>query len=94
MKKTRLRSPGASPAIALGELDRARVRVAPVREEVELAQLRRRGVRQLGAAVADVHAVERREPVEVALAVSVVDVAALAGNDDRQRRVRVGRRGA
>ena len=73
------------------QLDRARVRVAPVRVEAELLRLRRRRLAELGAAVADVDAVQRREAVEVALAVLVVDVAALAADDHRHRVVlRVG----
>jgi len=38
---------------------------------------------ELGAAVADVHAIERREPVEIALAVLVVHVTAIAADDHR-----------
>src|SRR6202012_747331 len=55
--------------------------VAPVGVEAELLGLVGGGLAELGAAVADVDAVERREPVEVALAVLVVDVAALAARD-------------
>ena len=83
VKNTRLRSPGASVRDALGQLDRRRVRVAPVRVEAELLRLRRRGLAHLGAPVAGVHAEERREAVEVALVVLVVDVGALAAHDDR-----------
>ena len=39
------------------------------------------GLRELLAAVAGVDAVQRRQPVEVARAVAVVDVAALAAHD-------------
>ena len=66
-----------------GELDRARVGVAPERVEVELFDLAGRGLAELGAAVAGVDAEEGGEAVEVALAVLVVDVAALAADDDR-----------
>jgi hypothetical protein len=68
---------------ARGELDRARVSVAPVRVETELLSLLRGGLPELSAAVADVHAVQRREPVQVALAVLVVHVAAIASHDHR-----------
>ena len=83
MKKTRLRSPGASEAIRRRQLDRPRVGVAPQRVEVELLDLARRRLPQLGAAVAGVDAEEAGEAVEVAVAVLVVDVAALAADDDR-----------
>ena len=66
-----------------GELDRARVGVAPERVEVELFDLARRRLAQLGATVAGVDAEEAGEAVEVALAVIVVDVTALAAGDDR-----------
>ena len=68
---------------ARGELDRLRVRVGPVREEAELLRLVGARLGDVGAAVADVHAEQRGEPVEVALAVLVVDVAPLAADDDR-----------
>ena len=66
-----------------GQLDRARVGVAPVGVEAELLRLRAAAAPELRAAVADVHAVQRRQAVEVALAVLVVDVAALAPDDHR-----------
>ena len=66
-----------------GELDRPRVGVAPQRVEVELLDLARRRLAELGAAVAGVDAEERGEAVEVAVAVLVVDVAALGAGDDR-----------
>ena len=66
---------------ARGELDRARMRVAPVGVEAELGGLTRGRLADLGATVADVDAVQRREAVEIALAVLVVDVAALAARD-------------
>ena len=65
------------------QLDRARVRVAPQRVEVELLDLAGGGLAELGAAVAGVDAEEAGEAVEVAVAVLVVDVAALAADDDR-----------
>ena len=67
-----------------------RVGVAPVGVEAELLGLLGRGLAELGAAVAGVYAEERGEPVEVALAVLVVDVAALAAHEDRHLVVRVG----
>ena len=73
-----------------GQLDRAWVRVAPVRVEAELAGLARRRLAQLGPAVAGVHAEESREAVEVALAVLVEHVTALAAHDDRHLVVGVG----
>ena len=88
VKKTRFRSPGASEAIRVGELDRARMGVAPERVEVELLDLARGGLAELGAAVAGVDAEQAGEAVEVALAVLVVDVAALAADDDRDLVVR------
>ena len=65
------------------ELDRRRMRVGPVGEEAELLGLVGAGLGDVGAAVADVDAEQRREAVEVAVAVLVVDVAALAADDDR-----------
>ena len=68
----------------LRELDRARVRVRPVGVEGQLAHLLERGLAHLLAeAVADVHREEAGERVEVALAVRVLEVAAVAADDDR-----------
>ena len=78
------------PGDARRQLDRARVRVAPVGVEAELLGLVGGGLAELGAPVADVHAVQRREAVQVALAVLVVDVAAVAAHDHRHLRVGVG----
>jgi hypothetical protein len=74
------------------ELERRRRREAdPVREEGQPADLLGRRLGDLGPrAVADVHAVERRERVEVAPALGVPDVAALGAVDD-DRRVEVDR---
>ena len=83
VKKTRLRSPGASPARRVGEFDRARMGVAPERVEVELLDLSSGRFADLGATVAGVDAEEAGEAVEVALAVIVVDVTALGALDDR-----------
>ncbi len=66
-----------------GQLNRARMRVAPVGEEAELLRLIGTSLRHIGAAVTDVRAEERAEAVEVLLAVLIEDVAALAANDDR-----------
>ena len=82
--------PGRELGDPRGELDRARVGVAPVRVEAELLGLARGGLPELGAAVADVHAVQRRQPVEVALAVLVVHVTAVPADDDRDVAVLVG----
>ena len=83
VKNTRLRSPGASSASLRRELDRRRVRVGPVREEAELAGLVGAGLGHVLAAVADVDAEQRAQAVEVAVAVLVPDVAAVAADDDR-----------
>ena len=65
------------------ELDRRRVRVGPVGEEAQLARLVGARLGDVVAPVADVDAEQRTERVEVALAVVVPDVAALAAGDDR-----------
>ncbi len=70
------------------QLDRPRVGVAPERVEVEFFDLLRRRLAVLAAAVAGVDAEEAGEPVEVAVAVLVVDVAALGAGDDRDLVVR------
>ena len=56
-----------------GELDRAGVRVAPHREVGELAHLLRGRVGEFGATVTDLRHEQSREPVEILLAVLVVD---------------------
>ena len=66
-----------------GQLDRRRVRVGPVRVEAQLAGLVGARLGDVLAAVADVHAEQRAEPVEVALALVVPDVAAVALDDHR-----------
>ena len=68
-----------------GELDRAGVRVAPVRVEGQLAHLLVRGAADLVAVgVADLHREQAGERVEVAVALVVLEVAALAADDDRR----------
>src|SRR3954451_3500390 len=67
---------------ARGELDRGRVRVGPRGEEAELLGLVGARLGDLGAAVADVHAEQRAQAVEVLVAVLVPDVAAVALDDD------------
>ena len=70
----------------LREVDRRRVRGRPVGVERERGQLlRRRGRHLLAERVADLGAEQRREPVEVALAVGVEDVGALAALEHQQR---------
>ena len=59
------------------------MRVAPRREEAELLGLVGAGLCDIGAAVADVHAEQCAQAVEVAVAVVVPDVAAVALDDDR-----------
>ena len=66
----------------LGQLDRRRVRVGPQRHEGQLAGLLGRGVGQLGTPVAQLGHEEPGQCVEVALALRVVDVGALASDDD------------
>ena len=90
VKKTRLRSPGVRRGQPLGQLDRLRVGVRPEREVGQLAGLLGGRLGQLGAAVAGVHHEQPGEPVQVAPAVLVPDVRALAAHDDRHRRRRVG----
>jgi hypothetical protein len=64
--------------------------VRPVGVERQLAHLRRRGLPHLLAVrVADLHREEARERVEVALPVRVLEVAALAADDDRDLAVAV-----
>jgi hypothetical protein len=66
------------------ELDRAGMRVRPVRVEGQLAHLVERGLPDLIAeAVADVDGEEPGERVEIALPVNVLEVAAVAAHDDR-----------
>ena len=67
-----------------GELDRARMRVRPVGVERQLAHLLERRLADLLAErVADVDGEQARERVEVPLAVRVLEVAAVAADDDR-----------
>src|SRR3954470_18684009 len=64
------------------ELDRTRMRVRPVRVEGQLAHLLERGLAHLvPVRVADLDREEAGQRVEVALAVVVVQVAALAADD-------------
>jgi hypothetical protein len=73
-----------------GKLDRTGMRVAPVGVEGQLAHLRRGGLSDLVAvAVADVDREEAGERIEVALAVDVLQVAAVPANDDRNVRALV-----
>src|SRR6266545_2456497 len=72
----------------LGQLDRARVRVAPQREVGQLAGLLGGGLGQLGAAVADLHHEQPGQPVQVAPAVLVVDVGSVAADDHRDLVIR------
>ena len=67
------------------ELDRTRMRIRPVGVERQLAHLlERRLAHLLAVRVADLHREEAGERVEVALAVNVLQIAALAANDDRR----------
>ncbi len=66
------------------QLDRARMRVGPVRVEGQLAHLRGGRLADLLAVrVADLHGEEPGQRVEVALAVRILEVAAVAADDDR-----------
>jgi hypothetical protein len=68
----------------LRELDRARVRVRPVRVERQLAHLLERGLADLLAvAVADVDREEPGERVEVTTPLGVFEVAPVPADDDR-----------
>src|SRR5204862_666463 len=72
------------------ELDRARVRVRPVRVEGQLAHLRGSGLADLVAVrIADLHREEARQRVEVALPVGVLEVTAFAADDDRNLAVEI-----
>ena len=67
----------------LGELDRAGVRVRPVRVERQLAHLLERRLADLLAErVAEVYGEQAGQGIEVALAVHVLEVAAVAADDD------------
>jgi hypothetical protein len=58
------------------------VREGPIDREGQLAHLRRRGLAHLGAeAVADVHAEEAGEGVQIAPAGAVLEIAAVAPDD-------------
>jgi hypothetical protein len=67
----------------VGQLHGHRMGVAPYREVGQGGGLSGRGLGQLGAAVADLAGEQPGQPVEVALAVLVVDVDALSSHDDR-----------
>ena len=68
-----------------GELDGARVRVAPVRVEGQLAHLRGgRFPHLLPVPIADLDGEETGESVEVALPLGVLEVAPVAAHDDRE----------
>ena len=74
------------------QLDRAWVGVAPVRVERKLAHLRRcRLPHLLAEAVADLDGEEPCQRVEIALAVRVLQVAAVATDDDRDVALHVAR---
>jgi hypothetical protein len=67
------------------ELDRARVRVGPVRVEGQFPHLLERRLADLLAeAVAEVDGEEPGERVEIALAVRVLEIAAVSAHDDRR----------
>ncbi len=69
------------------ELDRARMRVRPVRVEGQLAHLLERRLADLLAErVADVHREEPSESVDVAPPVRVLEMATVAADDDRHVR--------
>jgi len=67
------------------QLDRARVRDGPVRRERQLAHLRVRDAAELvPVGVAEVRAVQAGQPVDVAAALGVVDVAAVPARDHQR----------
>ena len=70
---------------ALGEFDRRWRGVGPQREEGQRLGLLGRGLGEFLAAVADLDDEEPRQSVDVALALVVEDVHALAAGDDRRR---------
>ena len=77
--------PGRQLRDLVRELDRARMRIRPVRVEGELAHLLERGLAHLLAVrVADLDGEEPGQRVEVALAVRVLEVAAVSAHDDRR----------
>ncbi|CUR59731.1 hypothetical protein NOCA2670019 [metagenome] len=76
---------------SLGQLDGARVGVGPERVEGHRGGLLGGGLRELGAAVAQLVDEQPTETVQVALAVGVVDVGTLTADDDRHIRGVVGR---
>ena len=75
---------GGERGDARGELERGRVDHVPGRAVAEAPHLRGRGVGELGPPVARVDAEERGERVEVAVALAVPQLAALAADDHRQ----------
>ncbi len=84
-KKTRFRSPGASDATSSASSIARGMRVRPVRVERQLPHLLERGLPHLLAVrVAHLHREEPGERVEIALAMDVLEVAALAAHDDRR----------
>src|SRR5207302_5902683 len=69
----------------LRELDRARMRIRPVRVKGQLAHLLERGLTHLIAVgVADLNGEEAGERVEVAPPLAVLEVTPFAANDDRR----------
>ena len=86
MKKTRLRSPGARSAIASASSIAGGWAVAQLVLNASVVSCcGGRGGHLLAERVADLRAEQRREPVEVALAVGVEDVGALAALEHQQR---------
>ena len=67
------------------------MREGPVGEKAELLGLVGTGLDEIGAAVAHVDAEQRRQTVEIAVAVLVLDVATFAAHDDRDLVILVGR---
>ena len=67
----------------LRQLDGCRVRVRPQREERELRHLLGSGVGELLTSMTHLDGEQARETVEVAVALVVVDVGAVAAHDDR-----------
>ena len=83
VKKTRLRSPGASAARRSASSIGPGVGVGPQREEGELLGLLGGRLGELLAAVADLDDEQAGEPVDVLVAAVVPDLVALAADDDR-----------
>ena len=78
----------------LGQRCRLGVRVGPEREERQLAGLLVSGLRELHPTVSDLHDEQARQPIEVALALRVIDISPVTAHDHRYVGLLVGRQSA